>query len=284
MSERRLDRGGQPRLPFDEPPGGPPPAVSRSPRQTVPQGDSISAGPREPAPLPPDPPPASPPPRLVLRYVRNPRARRYILRVRPDGIVRVTVPRGGTLGGAADFVRRHRAWIDGQLAKLQRREPASLRPLAAGDLVPLRGVPTPLRVEAAHKGRVKVHLGDAPACLTAPTNDLRPAVAAMLRALAQRELPGRLLALASRHGLAVTRVTVRNQQSRWGSCSASGAISLNWRLVQMPPEVCDYVLIHELMHLREANHSRRFWRHVAKACPWHLEARRWLNREGKALL
>jgi predicted metal-dependent hydrolase len=153
-----------------------------------------------------------------------------------------------------------------------------------GDLVPLRGVPTPLRVEAAHNGRVKVRLGDAPACLTLPAGDLRPAVMAMLRALAQRELPGRQRALAAEHGLRVTRVSIRNQQSRWGSCASSGAINLNWRLVQMPTEVRDYVLVHELMHLREANHSRRFWRHVAKACPWHLEARRWLNREGKALL
>jgi hypothetical protein len=131
---------------------------------------------------------------------------------------------------------------------------------------------------------VKVRIADAPAGLTAPGIDLRPVAIAMLRALAQRELPGQLLALAAEHGLTVTRVTIRNQRSRWGSCSTSGSISLNWRLVQMPPEVRDYVLVHELMHLREANHSRRFWRHVARACPWHLEARRWLDREGKALL
>jgi predicted metal-dependent hydrolase len=77
---------------------------------------------------------------------------------------------------------------------------------------------------------------------------------------------------------------VRDQRSRWGSCSRSGSITLNWRLVQMPPFVRDYIVIHELMHRREMNHSPRFWRHVAAACPRHLEARKWLRTEGKKLL
>jgi predicted metal-dependent hydrolase len=223
-------------------------------------------------------------PRRVLRFVRNPRARRYIIRVRPDAIVRVTIPRGGSQRGAAEFVARHTHWIDAQLTRLTRAAGHASAPLAAGDLVPVRGVPTAVTVEPAARGRMKVRLGDAPACLAPAASDVRLAVTAALRALAQRELPGRLLVLASQHGLAVSRVTIRNQRTRWGSCATTGAISLNWRLVQMPPEVRDYVLVHELMHLREPNHSRRFWRHVARACPWHLKAREWLRREGKALL
>jgi predicted metal-dependent hydrolase len=76
---------------------------------------------------------------------------------------------------------------------------------------------------------------------------------------------------------------VRDQQSRWGACSPKGTITLNWRLVQVPPFVCDYVLIHELMHRRELNHSRRFWRHVASVCPRYREARRWLLTRGREL-
>ena len=98
-----------------------------------------------------------------------------------------------------------------------------------------------------------------------------------LRELAQRELPARLMELAARHGYRVAGVTVRNQRSRWGSCSPAGRISLNWRLVQVPSDVCDYVLLHELTHLAVANHSPRFWRTLEAVCPWHREARAWLR-------
>ena len=81
-----------------------------------------------------------------------------------------------------------------------------------------------------------------------------------LRAKAAAELPPQLLALAAQHGLTVNRVTIRNQRSRWGSCSSRGHITLNFRLMLMPPEVREYILIHELMHLKQANHSIRFWR------------------------
>jgi len=82
----------------------------------------------------------------------------------------------------------------------------------------------------------------------------------------------------------VRHVTVRNQRSRWGSCSASGTISLNWRLVQTPESVRDYIIYHELVHLRyEMNHSGRFWARVAEVCPWWQEAEYWLKRNGSLL-
>jgi predicted metal-dependent hydrolase len=99
----------------------------------------------------------------------------------------------------------------------------------------------------------------------------------MLRERAARELPARLLELAERCGLAVARVSVRNQRWRWGSCSRNGHICLNWRLVDMPDFVRDYVLIHELMHLKRMDHSAAFWRLVAGACPDYQSARRWLR-------
>jgi predicted metal-dependent hydrolase len=104
-----------------------------------------------------------------------------------------------------------------------------------------------------------------------------------LRQQARRELPARLLELAARDGLAVTRVSVRNQRSRWGSCGRDGHICLNWRLVLMPPSVRDYVLVHELMHLRRMDHSPAYWRLVADACPGYCAARDWLRRYGPSL-
>jgi predicted metal-dependent hydrolase len=104
-----------------------------------------------------------------------------------------------------------------------------------------------------------------------------------LKREASAALPPHLHRLAAHHGLVVSRVSVRNQRSRWGSCSPSGHICLNWRLMLMPDEVRDYVLIHELMHLRRLDHSRHFWRLVAHACPGYQDARRWL-RENRHLL
>jgi predicted metal-dependent hydrolase len=107
--------------------------------------------------------------------------------------------------------------------------------------------------------------------------------AAQLHALRERakaELPPRLLELAAQHGLAVSRVSIRNQRWRWGSCSRSGHICLNWRLVTMPDSVRDYVLIHELMHLKRMDHSPKFWKLVAAACPSYKEARAWLRSQG----
>lgn len=103
------------------------------------------------------------------------------------------------------------------------------------------------------------------------------------RRRAAGELPPALLALAAIHGITVSRVSVRNQRSRWGACSARGSITLNWRLILVPGFVREYVMVHELMHRRELNHSKRFWRQVATACPRQDEARRWLRTEGQRL-
>ncbi len=110
-------------------------------------------------------------------------------------------------------------------------------------------------------------------------DEIAPDVERELRERAGRELPHRLLALAAAHGIAVSRVSVRNQRWRWGSCSPKGHICLNWRLVQMPDPVRDYVLIHELMHVKRMDHSPTFWKLVASACPDYMAARKWLSAQ-----
>jgi hypothetical protein len=99
-----------------------------------------------------------------------------------------------------------------------------------------------------------------------------------LRRLAAQELPLRTLDLARQHGIEVNRVTVRSQKTRWGSCSAQGTISLNWRIIQAPPDVRDYLIIHELMHRRQMNHSDRYWKLVAEASPGYEAAEAWLRQ------
>ena len=105
----------------------------------------------------------------------------------------------------------------------------------------------------------------------------------MLRERAQLKLPPRLRELGALHGLDVSRVTIRNQRTRWGSCGPDGHICLNWRLVLMPQHVRDYVLIHELMHLRRMDHSAAYWRLVEAACPDYRNARLWLRANGPGL-
>ena len=104
-----------------------------------------------------------------------------------------------------------------------------------------------------------------------------------LRAQAHAELPKRLRELADTHGLSVTRVSIRNQRTRWGSCGRDGHVCLNWRLVAMPQWVRDYVIIHELMHLKRLDHSAAYWRLVAAACPRYRDARQWLRAHGPEL-
>jgi len=106
---------------------------------------------------------------------------------------------------------------------------------------------------------------------------------AALRERARTELPPRLLEIAAQHQLTVAAVSIRNQRTRWGSCGRDGTISLNWRLVLMPADVRDYVLIHELMHLKRLDHSPAYWKLVAAACPGYREARQWLRINGPAL-
>ncbi|HEX7140133.1 MAG TPA: SprT family zinc-dependent metalloprotease [Vicinamibacterales bacterium] len=176
----------------------------------------------------------------VTVFARHPRARRYIIRVRDDGSVRVTVPRWGSRREATAFIEQERPWITRQRERLERersadRERTAQLPWANAD------------------------------------------VARDARKRAVRELPSRLLALAAELGMSVTNVSVRNQKRRWGSCSPNGHICLNWRLVLMPDAVRDYVLIHELMHLRRMDHSPAFWKLVAKSCPDYQAHRSFLR-------
>lgn len=236
-----------------------------------------------PAPAAPPQPSAAPGVPLSTQdaeFVRTARARRYILRVRPGGGLRVTIPRGGSRAEAVRFVERQAAWILKERTRLAAAGVAS--EWRHDGFLLLRGEHVRLAVEGL-PGRRVARYGDRAVRVPDDVTDLRRFVEADLRRLAGLELGPRLRELADRHGLEVAGVTIRNQRSRWGSCSRQGRIALNFRLVQMPPFVSDYVLLHELMHLTQQNHSRRFWRLVQSVCPDFRAAERWLKIEGRAL-
>jgi hypothetical protein len=225
------------------------------------------------------PPVSEPAP--AIDFVRVRRARKYIVRVRPDGSVRVTVPRGGSRTEAQRFLERHTAWLEAERARVRA---AYVTPVwTAGATMWLRGEPVTIRVEES-AGRQFARYGDRSVAIRGDAIDLRAYIQRDLRRLAREELGARLRVLAAQQSLTFSGLTIRNQQSRWGSCSRTGRIALNFRLVQMPSFVCDYVLIHELMHLKQQNHSVRFWRLVEAACPQFREAEAWLKAHGRGLL
>jgi predicted metal-dependent hydrolase len=218
-------------------------------------------------------------PRERVEFVRMRRARRYILRVRPDGTLRVTVPRGGSRREAEAFVQKHSKWIERERHRVR----ADHAPVEwhAGSEILYRGTTVTIGAFAEADGYL-VSYGDRRSSISSLT-DVRAAVESDLRMLARAELIPRLKELAQHHGLRIGRVSIRSQRSRWGSCARNGNIALNFRLVQMPADVRDYVLIHELMHIRQQNHSRRFWKLVAAVCPAFRECEHWLRTVGRSL-
>jgi predicted metal-dependent hydrolase len=216
-----------------------------------------------------------------VRFVRSERARHYRLTLRRDGIVVATVPRRGSEREARRFVEAHREWLERARARQQAR-PRAAEVWAPGTDVLWRGERQAVRV-AADGDRPLVSLGADVFRVSRLGGDLRPALEAQFARRARIELPARAWELAAETGTEIKHVTIRNQRSRWGSCSARGTISLNWRLVQTPDFVRDYIICHELMHRREMNHSVRFWAGVEAVCPAWRAAERWLKRQGSLL-
>ena len=218
---------------------------------------------------------------IPLALVRNLRARRYVLRLRPDGSARVTIPRGGSAVEARRFVERNHAWLERQLQRLAAR-PARPTEWRVGAEILFRG--ERVKLEAGVNGEAGfIFFADEKVKAPNVSGDLRANVEQHLWALAAKELPPKVFEFAAAHDLTVRRVAVRNQRSRWGSCSRRGTISLNWRLIQAPAFVRDYIILHELMHLRQMNHSLKFWREVERVYPDYRNAENWLKKHSGIL-
>ncbi len=214
-------------------------------------------------------------------FERSARARNYRLTFRRDGTAVATIPARGSQRGAEQFVAQHADWLERARAR-QARRPRAAEVWVIGTHVLWRGELTEIRVATTGE-RPQVCVAADVFRVCGLDGDLRPTLEAHFARRAKIELPARTWELAALTGMEVKLVAVRNQRSRWGSCSANGTISLNWRLVQTPDFVRDYIIYHELMHLREMNHSDRFWARVEEVCPGWREAERWLKRNGSLL-
>jgi hypothetical protein len=218
---------------------------------------------------------------VPVHFRRHHRARSYLLRLRSDKTVMVTLPRRGSMEFARQFAASRKSWLEKQWRIMEsRRLPPAI--LGAGMELLFRGravtLATRQEVDGFYIGVDGIWFR-----LAAPVDNLRPAVEQHLRGLARQELTLRAVELARACAVPMRRVVVRNQKTRWGSCSRKGTISLNWRLIQVPEYVRDYIILHELMHLRQLNHSPRFWAEVEKVCPDYRAAEAWLKQNSSLL-
>ena len=206
------------------------------------------------------------------------------------GGVEVVAPVRMREADIAAFVEQKRTWIDaklGAVARVLAAHPGSAQLLDGGTIL-YRGQPVPLRVRPGARPRVCEESGiqvTVPVALAGAEQEaaVERILGRWLRWSAQNDALGYVQRHGRPHDLLPAAVRVKEQKHLWGSCSAKGAINLNWRLVLAPPAVFEYVVVHELCHLREAHHQPSFWRLVGLILPDFEAPRRWLRANGHLL-
>jgi predicted metal-dependent hydrolase len=222
---------------------------------------------------------------IPYRIRRSDRARRARILVDGDGI-EVVVPQRFPLRDVGPFVEEKRAWIERTLQRMRETD-VELAParLADGGEVPYLGERLGLAVRVERR-RVREHVarrGDELRLALPPGVTVRAALERWYRRRARVEVAPRLDAACARWGCAYTKLQIRGQRTRWASCSSTGAMSFNWRLLLAPPPVLDYVVEHEVVHLEVLDHSQRFWILLSERVPGWREQERWLRSHGHAL-
>ena len=218
----------------------------------------------------------------LVRMRRHRQARRYTLRI--DAASRevvLTMPPRGSVKEAKEFAQKHGGWIAARLKRLP-----EAAPFAHGIEVPLRGVPHRIVHRRGERGTVRTETDDRGArllCVAGEAAHVNRRVGDFLKREAQRDLEAASRGYAAELGVPIKRLCVRDQSSRWGSCSNTGVLSFSWRLVLAPSYVLDYLAAHEVSHLVELNHSPRFWRLVKRLYPDVERAKVWLDVHGTDL-
>lgn len=209
---------------------------------------------------------------------RSARARRISLRIEPrGGGVIVTLPARATAAAGRALLLTHKDWVADRLARLPRPVP-----LSHGASVPIDGRPHRLVHQPGLRGTAwldgdEIHVAGDAAFLARRVRDF-------LRAHARQRLAKLAAEKAASAGLATRRVVIKDTSSRWGSCAANGTLMFSWRLVMAPPPVQDYVVAHEVAHLRHMNHGRDFWALTDQLTPHRRAATAWLTAHGAGLM
>lgn len=211
-------------------------------------------------------------------------ARSLKLKVEPSGEVVVVSPKHVPSKLIQDFVNSHLEWIAKTQAKLR-----AVTPTASYDRMQLFGREYQLAVTEEPNFKLGVTLKESALIIRLPSRNQTPSLKSprvkqelekYLKATAEKYIVPRTHQLADIMHIKFGRITLREQKSRWGSCSSQGNLNFNWRLVHYPPAVIDYVIIHELAHRKHMNHSTAFWNFVREYDPEFLKHRGWLKRHG----
>jgi predicted metal-dependent hydrolase len=217
---------------------------------------------------------------------RSSRAKNLRITVGEDGVT-LTLPHGTAERHGHDFIAERSDWINRTLAKIEASdEIIASRTLSDGSIVPYLGFDLALRLADGPSGRVTLRPETAELLVRVP--DLRretvaDALERWYRRQARDVFKLKLDYCVRRNGTSYERLAIRDQKTRWGSCSTSGTISFNWRLMLAPEDVVDYVVEHEAAHIEVADHSPRFWALVDERMPGWEDQRQWLRRNGSSL-
>ncbi|HLZ23628.1 MAG TPA: SprT family zinc-dependent metalloprotease [Ktedonobacterales bacterium] len=222
----------------------------------------------------------------ILRISARARVLRFI--IRPGRGLEVVAPRGTSRERIEQALHEKAAWIATTLDRVERETAAAAPPpLVDGLLLPCAGRTLTLRLQTgAPAGRFRARLSDGILTLTLADlaqDTIRAALTRWYRHEAHVLFAERLAVWNATYRFAYGRVSIKEQKSRWGSCSRQGNLNFNWRLLLAPLPVLDYVVIHELCHLKEMNHSAQFWQLVSVSCPTYSTHRRWLRQHGHRL-
>ncbi len=218
---------------------------------------------------------------VPVRFRKAPATtQKYHLSIQPDGCVRLSIPPGGTMETARTFLLNNATWVLENIRqvspalRIDQDWPEGIRVLHLGSWMPIH----------RSSDRLTLILGNSRFPVRDPGLGLRSNIQSALRSQAGILIPQRVRTLAAQHGFSHNRISIRNQRKRWGSCSSAGNLSLNWHLIQCPEWICDYVILHELHHLRRMDHSFRFWRALRRDFPAVRQAERWLRDHAFLLL
>ena len=215
-----------------------------------------------------------------VEVVRTDRKRSASIRLLGD-LVKVSVPMTLSDSRIRDLVTKRTPWIKNKLQEQSDRPITPPKEYVSGETVTYLGKNYRLKVLIGEQPSIKLRRGYVEATVTKTDIDTKNTIRSLLehwyRSLAENLLGEKTVRLASVIGVNPASVTVKNYKSRWGSCSTKGDISYNWRIILAPHSIVDYVVVHELCHMLEHNHSSKYWKHVERHVPNWRECREWLK-------
>ncbi len=219
---------------------------------------------------------------VQIDHLVRSRRKTITLVVRSDGTLEVRAPAQMAEADIRAFIEKHADWVRKHQTRAQKYAPPPKKRYQEGETFLLLGQAFPLKI-VPHQRAALTFDGDTFRLAKSALPKAEEVFTRWYKAQAALVLAMRLPALASKHGFKYQQIRISSARTRWGSCSAKGTLSFTWRLVMAPPEVVDYVILHELVHTQIPNHSKDFWARMAALMPDYKKHRLWLKQNGKML-